>query len=458
MASSITQTIGLGSDNRLSMDMIEKLRAVDEKAIIDPIDNNITETEDKKKALSEITSLMNDLESSVSSLGGDTLYLERTAYVSSEGINISIDKGVNPQSLSIDVNQLAKEEVRQSNTFASRTDTIADNDGNVTISLNGISETFSVTSSTTLEEFAQMINDSSLDATAKILNTGNNEYRLVLTSNVTGESNGFTITEDDGINLGLSDDNNIVQQAQDAIFQYNGVEVRRDSNKIDDLVYGVNLELTQVTDQPINIDIKEDSNSIASTLQNFVDSYNKLMEKLNEVTDYNEETKEAGIFQGDNNINGIKRDINRLLLQVDSQGRSMMDYGLSLDKEGTLSFDANEFNKKFSDNPSDVQSFFVGQDITDRGITTHEDGFFYKLEESLDRYVDFGSGILQTLTTDLENQEKRLNEEKEKAMALLDSRYDRMAQQFAQQDAIIGQINQQMKALQMQIDIQTAKK
>ncbi len=458
MASSITQTIGLGSDNRLSMDMIEKLRAVDEKAIIDPIDNNITETEDKKKALSEITSLMNDLESSVSSLGGDTLYLERTAYVSSEGINISIDKGVNPQSLSIDVNQLAKEEVRQSNTFASRTDTIADNDGNVTISLNGISETFSVTSSTTLEEFAQMINDSSLDATAKILNTGNNEYRLVLTSNVTGESNGFTITEDDGINLGLSDDNNIVQQAQDAIFQYNGVEVRRDSNKIDDLVYGVNLELTQVTDQPINIDIKEDSNSIASTLQNFVDNYNKLMEKLNEVTDYNEETKEAGVFQGDNNINGIKRDINRLLLQVDSQGRSMMDYGLSLDKEGTLSFDANEFNKKFSDNPSDVQSFFVGQDITDRGITTHEDGFFYKLEESLDRYVDFGSGILQTLTTDLENQEKRLNEEKEKAMALLDSRYDRMAQQFAQQDAIIGQINQQMKALQMQIDIQTAKK
>ncbi|HIO70632.1 MAG TPA: flagellar hook protein, partial [Campylobacterales bacterium] len=296
MASSITQTIGLGSDNRLSMDMIEKLRAVDEKAIIDPIDNNITETEDKKKALSEITSLMNDLESSVSSLGGDTLYLERTAYVSSEGINISIDKGVNPQSLSIDVNQLAKEEVRQSNTFASRTDTIADNDGNVTISLNGISETFSVTSSTTLEEFAQMINDSSLDATAKILNTGNNEYRLVLTSNVTGESNGFTITEDDGINLGLSDDNNIVQQAQDAIFQYNGVEVRRDSNKIDDLVYGVNLELTQVTDQPINIDIKEDSNSIASTLQNFVDNYNKLMEKLNEVTDYNEETKEAGVF------------------------------------------------------------------------------------------------------------------------------------------------------------------
>jgi len=136
----------------------------------------------------------------------------------------------------------------------------------------------------------------------------------------------------------------------------------------------------------------------------------------------------------------------------------MMDYGLSLDKEGTLSFDANEFNKKFSDNPSDVQSFFVGQDITDRGITTHEDGFFYKLEESLDRYVDFGSGILQTLTTDLENQEKRLNEEKEKAISLLDSRYDRMAQQFAQQDAIIGQINQQMKALQMQIDIQTAKK
>jgi len=53
--------------------------------------------------------------------------------------------------------------------------------------------------------------------------------------------------------------------------------------------------------------------------------------------------------------------------------------------------------------------------------------------------------------------EDRLNEEHEKAIALLDNRYDRMKADFARQDAIIAQIQSQMDALKMQIDMSIAK-
>ncbi len=454
---SITQTIGLGSDNRLSMDIIEKLKEVDRKAIINPIDSDISTTEDKKTALSEITSLMESLKSSTDSLSGDNLYLNRSAIVSDSGINVDIDKGVQPQSISIEVTQLAKEEVIQSNTFKSRTDTISDSDGTISIDLNGVSKDFEITSDTTLEEFMQMINDSSLDATAKILNTGTDEYRLVLTSNSTGESNSFSITESDGLKTGLSLDDNIVQNAENSKIVYNGIEVSRSSNSIDDLITGVSLDLTQTTDQPIIIDITEDANSVATEIQNFVDSFNELITKLDDVTRFDETTKDSGVFQGDSNINGIEREIKNLLLDVNSNGNSMMDYGLTLNKSGTLDFNISTFNEKFTEDPDGVEYFFKGEDIESRGVTSHPDGLFYKLDSSLDRYVGI-NGTLQTLSTSLENQEKRFNEEKEKAVALLDSRYERMAQQFSQQDAIIGQINQQMKALQMQIDAQNNNK
>jgi len=456
MASSLQQ-IGLGSDNKLSLDIINQLKDVDKSNIIDPIDADISTTEEKKTTLSEITSLMEELQTSTSQLAEDSLYLNRTAQVSSEGIGVEIQPGVQTQSISIEVSQLAQEEVIQSATFSSRTDTIASQDGTITIELNGVSQDFDVTTNTTLEDLMQMINDSSLDAKAKILNTGENEYRLVLSGNSTGESNSFSITESDGVDTALSDSANIVQEAQDAQFTYNGIGITRSSNQIDDLVTGLTLTLNQTTTQPINIDIVEDVNSVTTQIQSFVESYNKLIDKIDDATKFDEATKESGVFQGNSDINSIIREINKLLLKTDSKGNSMVDYGFSFDKTGKLSFDASQFSTKYSESPEDVQYFLQGDDIESRGVTSHPDGLFYKLDETLDRYVGL-NGSLQTFSTSLENQEKRLNEEREKALKLLDKRYDLMTQQFAQQDAIIGQLDQQMKALQMQIDAQYAKK
>jgi len=447
------QTLGLGSDSRLTMDTIDKLKAVDTTTTVKPIEKNLLKVQAKSEAISQVSTLLSGFKTVASDLSDDMLYLGRSAYVSGEGIIVDIDKGVQTQSISIEITQLAQEEVVQSDTFESRSSKVSSGDGTFEIEVDGKTHTFAVTSSTTLENLMQDINDdSSLNVKAKILNTGKDEYRLILTGSDTGVENKLKITESENLTTKLSAESNLVQEAKDSKFTYNGVDVSRSSNSVSDLIVGVKLDFTQITDKPIVIDIKEDVNSIATKLDTFVKSYNELTKTLDELTNFNEETKEAGVLQGDSDIRTIRREINKILLSMDSENRSITDIGMDLNKTGVLSLDLDVFTTKFEESSSNIQEFFQGTRTEVRGVSSHKDGLFYNLEQSLDNYVGSNS-LLANLSTSFDSQETRLNKEKEKAVATLDSRYERMAAQFAQQDAIISQIEQQFKSIQMQIDM-----
>ena len=75
------QTLGLGSDNRLSMDTIDKLKEVDYKTTVTPIEDNLQKITDKKTTLDELKTLLNDFNSSVSSLNDENLFLESILFL-----------------------------------------------------------------------------------------------------------------------------------------------------------------------------------------------------------------------------------------------------------------------------------------------------------------------------------------------------------------------------------------
>jgi flagellar hook-associated protein 2 len=458
-----TDMIGLGSEttsgvNRgLSSDTISKLKEADESAIVSPIDTNIEDNTAKQEALTSIVEKMENLQTYVESLNGDTLFLERSASVSSEGIGISIDKGVTVQDLSIEVSQLAKKDVIQSDAFSSLTESISSEDSDITFTINGSDYTFDVTSSTTLSDLRDSINDdSSIPVTAKIIKTGESEYRLTLTSDETGESYKIETTEGDGLLTNLSSEDNHVQTAQDAEFTYNGTPISRSSNSVDDLVVGVTLELTQITDQPINISIDIDSTAIMTEVQNFVDAYNELVVLLAEMTKFDEESDTTGVFQGNNNITSINQTIKRKLLSIDSENRSLVEFGITLSQTGQMEFDIKTFSEKLEEAPVVIEDFFKGSEVEDRGVTTHKDGLFYQLESVMENYLS-SEGFLNYYSSSLDREEERLNEEREKAVELLNNRYDRMATQFIEADALISQWTQQFNSVQMLIDYDTAK-
>ncbi|MEZ7935514.1 MAG: flagellar filament capping protein FliD [Sulfurospirillum sp.] len=367
MATSSLSSLGLGSDGALSYDTIDKLRAVDEKAILNPIDAKLTTNTNKQSDLASLTALANTLKASTSALSEENNYLQRTTTVSNDAVSVTTKSGTNVDSFTLHVDKLAQQDIYQSTSFASKTSTFTSSNDTLTLKLGTNTYNIAVTSSTTLAELQDMINEkASGKITASILNVGGtNPYKLVIKSNSTGADNAITLSSTGTAltDLGLDQSANHLKTARDASIVYNGVNVTRSTNTIDDLVVGTTITLNkEQTDAATNttVSITQDWTNITTNLKSLVSSYNDIMTKLKTATAYDTTTKTAGTFQGVTQINSLSTDIRKQVLGVDSEGRSLSDYGISMTTEGKLEFSATTFNAKVAADPADVRDYFQG--------------------------------------------------------------------------------------------------
>ena len=247
MATSSLSSLGLGSDGALSYDTIDKLRAVDEKAILNPIDAKLTTNTNKQSDLASLTALANTLKASTSALSEENNYLQRTTTVSNDAVSVTTKSGTKVDSFTLHVDKLAQQDIYQSTSFASKTSTFTSSNDTLTLKLGTNTYNIAVTSSTTLAELQDMINEkASGKITASILNVGGtNPYKLVIKSNSTGADNAITLSSTGTalIDLGLDQSANPLKTARDASIVYNGVNVTRSTNTIDDLVVGTTITL-----------------------------------------------------------------------------------------------------------------------------------------------------------------------------------------------------------------------
>lgn len=163
-------------------------------------------------------------------------------------------------------------------------------------------------------------------------------------------------------NISTTQDSHI-QTAKDASFKFNGVEITRDSNSFDDLVTGISVTLKETGTSSVSI--TQDTTQIKDDVESFVSKYNELLNNLNEVLKYDSDSKDAGTFQGVNQITTLKTDINRQLLSVDEDGNSLSQYGVELNSNGVLEFDEDKFNSKMRSDPSGLENFFRGYTTID---------------------------------------------------------------------------------------------
>lgn len=376
MATSSLSSLGLGSSGTLSYDTIDKLRAVDEKAILTPIDNKVTANTTKQTDLTSLTSLTNTLKSSTNALSQENNYLQRTTTVSNDAISVTTKSGTTVDNFTMHVNTLASQDIYQSNSLASQTSTFTSNSDTLSLKLGTNTYAIDVTASTTLTDLKNMINDKANGKiTASILNVGGtNPYKLVIKSNSTGADNAITLSSTGTAlaDLGLDLSANHLKTATDASVVYNGVTVARSSNTFDDLIVGTSITLNKAQDSSTNttVAITQDWTNITTNLKSLVTSYNDLMAKLKTATAFDTSTKTAGTFQGVTQINTLSTNIRKQVLGVDSEGRGLSDYGISMTTEGKLEFNAATFNAKVAADPADVKDYFLGS--TTYSTTSYE--------------------------------------------------------------------------------------
>ncbi|BDY12854.1 flagellar filament capping protein FliD [Hydrogenimonas cancrithermarum] len=450
-------SLGLGSGGALSYDIIDKLRKVDEDAQIKPLDGQIETVKSKETELAKIITMTASLKSSLFDLSDPVLFAKRTVHVTGDNIEVEVEDGTKAQEIDITVKELARADIKQTKGFASDSAVVTTVDTDMTITIDGQATTFTVAANTTLKDLKELINEKmggSVEAT--LLNTGGTDpYRLILKTAETGADQAMSFSFDDGdpntadddfLNLTAPEAN--VQDARDALFTFNGVDIVRSSNTVDDLVVGLTLELKSEGTSANHLSITQDNEGIADRVQFFVDQYNELIGTLDTDTKYDAENKTAGIFQGDSTITSLKLSITRIALGVAPNGKGLADFGIDVTRDGIMSLDKEKLVSSLEKETESVQETFAGSD--------ERSGIFLNLKNYLDDAAVGRDSLLSNLDTQFKERQKSLEERRDRALASIEAKYEVMAKRFAAYDALIGKLNSSFQSLQSMIDAQLA--
>jgi len=455
MAGNIS-SLGIGS-GVLTADVIDQLRAADERAQIKPTQEKIDLNEQKQEAYSLLTSLMTSFKASASALSFDTVFQDKN--VSSSGdAKVTIDEGFDVDSFTLETLELAKKDITKLGAVADRDQTkIAGSSGTLTIA-NG-DQTFEVdyNATMTLQDLSQAITDAGGDTfSSSILQTGEGAFNLMITSKETGEAQQLEITDTSGnLNAALfaaadpaTNPNgfNKVQAGEDASFKYNGILISRSTNTFSDLIGGVNITLGKKDDfSSINVSLNKEP--IMDEMQLLVDGYNELVGNLKDMTLSDQESGQEGIFNNDSFVKSLSRELSSIVTEF-SNGSSLVDYGIELLQDGRMSFNSSVLSAKIDADPEGVKKAFTGSTDANGEFTP---GIFNTMDESLSNYTG-SNKMLSNYATALEDEAKSFRESLERSTQSLNERYETMASRFAAYDSMIASLNSQFSSIQMMID------
>ncbi len=133
--------------------------------------------------------------------------------------------------------------------------------------------------------------------------------------------------------------------------------IKRSSNTVDDVIYGVTLHLHDTTDASgEEITLTRDIASIKSKLSKMVDSYNLAIDYIKETTGYNNIVKTGGVLMGDYVVSTIR---SKLVSPIVSRTSGFVEdfdafrlpgqIGLELDRDGLLNLDSNAFDEAIAE-------------------------------------------------------------------------------------------------------------
>lgn len=164
--------------------------------------------------------------------------------------------------------------------------------------------------------------------------------------------------------------------------QGNDGYIRRSSNTVDDVIYGVTLHLHDVTDaNGKEITLTRDIESVKEKLNSMVSAYNLAVNYIRERTGYDDVSKVAGVLQGDYIVTDIGSQVRSPLISRTSGFIIDIDtflmpaqIGLEIDSDGLLDLDANVFDEAIAEDYMGALAI-IGADKT--GSSTSDIVEFY---------------------------------------------------------------------------------
>ncbi|MDR2072983.1 MAG: flagellar filament capping protein FliD [Spirochaetaceae bacterium] len=266
---------------------------------------------------------------------------------------------------------------------------------------------------------------------------------------------------------------NAISTAQDAIIVMEGIEIKRPSNDISDLIPGVTVTAKAASDKPVTLAIEPDREAVKDAIITLVGNYNRLMAELNVLTrtddrivqELNYMTAEEqaelrnrlGSFSGDSMLNQFKNNLQRAVTnpyptQIEENSMLLVQIGVGTDLRragastgydparlrGYLEIDEKILDAALQKDLRPIQQLF-GLD-TDGDLIV-DSGVAYSLDTLVKPYVETGGVIsLKTGTID-----SRIDQEKRRIATLdrqLEAKEDALKRQYGRMESAYNRMQE----------------
>ena len=447
MATSSLAAVGSGLDIPT---IVSQLVAAERKPTADRINTQGTAATAKLSALGNIKSSLSSLQSSLEALTKGANVLSYKATVpdgSGFGATVVTDPSTGkssamPGTYNVEVVSLAQAQKLSSGAFAAGA---VAGDGTLTIAWGEQSLDVTINADSKLSDIAAAINKAANgkgvnatiitanDGQHLVLNAVNAGTGGALTISASGGSGGLNALTWDGNSGGLSQ----TVAATNARVRVDGFERESSSNSISDLIPGVTLNLTKAEEGTVKtLTVAQDNSALKINLQAFVSAYNATTGLLKSSSAYDTANNKASTLTGDSMVRGLQQQLRN---QVGGNVVELKSLGVTINKDGTLAFNASAFDKTMGENP-DAAAALLGKDGK---LSTSLSGL---LKSNLD-----STGTLTQRTDALNKQIKKLEKDLDSLDARMEAVSARYTKQFTSMDSLVAQMQSTSNYLSQQL-------
>jgi flagellar hook-associated protein 2 len=368
--------------------------------------------------------------------------------------------------------------------------------------------TITVTNTDTLQNVVDKINNSTGGVTASVVNdgSGGTPYRLVVTASGAGRDGRFTF---DAGSTGLGSDE-LVRAQDAAVFLGgtggtggvggSGILVTSSTNTLANVVPGVTLNLTGVSDRPVTVNVTQTADNAVTQLQSFVKNFNDLTTKIADLTKFDTTTNAKGLLLGDATVSQITDGLfTAINAPIKNAGRYSLfsQVGLTVGADNQLSFDESKFRSAYATDPVGTQRLFtafntvtttntkkngltVGTDdvvttafgTDSSGTTVSTDaqgntvtkttklvgfGLGYAIQNAIKKLTDPLDGVLSLQNKNIDQANQNYSDRIDSINTLLVAKKARLQKQFADMETTLATLQGQQSSLSKITSISASK-
>lgn len=334
----------------------------------------------------------------------------------------------------VEITQLATAAKARSSAFASETSTIAG--GTLHFDVDGAGIDIDIADGATLQQAATAINDADAPVSAAVLFDGTNAY-LSVTRKSTGHAVGAAPSTALGISMGTTGTGGqvlnfaVTQPAANSVALIDGLRFERRTESIIGAIPGVSLTATRLSTGPETVVVSDDLGKTEERLKSFVDAYNVVNSLLQSELNVKAETDRGKTLAGDGVLRLLQQ---RLRATITAPGaaanvRTLADLGVKTGRDGTLTVDSATLRSAVTRAGGDVERIF-----------SSGGALLTSLNGVVDAFAKDG-GIIETRTTGLAAQKKRLENDRVAAQTRSEKLQERLVAQFAAMEKIVSSLN-----------------